>query len=213
MHPCTHITASQLGMLTHTSHCCSAHTKCHTLYLLCTYRTTDNPCHTHSIRAFKNIHRLCHTRYFTIYTHTSISPYQTAAGRHNYIHTMPCHGPAHNVTALPQHKHTAPEAQITADTHRAIALRSCPIVDLLSTRIPGHTLAHGTCIRIEHSAQTQHPAHPHGDTPSLPCAPTHALALPLDFIRGTPHLHHSPAALHTHINTPPLLCYPGGQHT
>lgn len=158
-------------MLTHTSHRCSVHTKYHTLYLLRTYRTTDNPCHTHSIHAFKNIQRLCHTQY-SLYIHTGTSPHQTAAGRHNYIDTMPCHGTAHNVTSLLQHKHTIPEAQITADTHRVIALRSCPVVYLLSTHIPGHTLAYGTCIRIQHSAQTQHPVHPHGDTPSLPCAPT-----------------------------------------
>lgn len=113
------------------------------------------------------ISRLCHTQY-SLYIHTGTSPYQTAAGRHNYMDTMPCHGPAHNVTSLLQHKHTIPEAQITADTHRVTALRSCPIVYLLSTHIPGHTLAHGTCITIQHSAQTQHPVHPHGDTPSLP---------------------------------------------
>lgn len=189
---CAH--TSQLCILAHTSHCCSVHTKYHTLYLLCTYRSTDNPCHTHSIHACKNIHRLCHTQ-CSLYIHTGTSPYQTAAGRHNYIHTMPCLGPAHNVTSLLQHKHTIPEAQITADPHRAIALRSCPIVYLLYTHIPGHTLAHGTCIRIQNSAQTQHPVHPHGDTPSLPCAPTHALAFPLDFIRHTsitPQLPYTP---------------------
>lgn len=86
-------------------------------------------------------------------------------------------------------------------------------VYLLSAHIPGHTLSHRTCKRIQHSAQTQHPVHPHDDTPSLPCAPTHALAFSPDFTRGTTHLHHSPAALHTHINTPSVLCYPGGQHT
>lgn len=47
--------------------------KYHTLYLLRTHRTTDNPCPTHSIRAFKNIHRLCHTQY-SLYIHTGTSP-------------------------------------------------------------------------------------------------------------------------------------------
>lgn len=197
MHPCTYITAihahtpKPLLLCTH---------KIPSLNLLRTYRTTDNPCHTHSIHAFKNIHRLCHTQY-SLHIHIGTSPYQTAVGRHNYIH-----GPAHNVTSLLQHKHTTLEAQITADTHIVT-------VYLLSAHIPGHTLSHRTCIRIQHSAQTQHPVHPHDDTPSLPCAPTHALAFSLDFTRGTTHLHHSPAALHTHINTPSVLCYPGGQHT
>lgn len=160
MHLCTHITTLQPRTLTHTSRCCSVHTKYHTLYLLRTYRTTDNPCHTHSIHAFKNTHRLCHTQY-SLYIHTGTSPCQAAAGRHNSIHTMPCHGPAHNVTSLLHHKHTIPEAQITADTHRAIALRSCPIVYLLSTHIPGHTLAHGTRTRIQPSTPCIHTATPH----------------------------------------------------
>lgn len=136
---------------------------------------------------------------FTIYTHRN-KPVADSS-RQTQLHTYgamswPC--TQCHISATTQTHHTRSPNHSRCTQRHSTTL----IVYLLCAHIPGHTLTHGTRIRIQHSTQTQHPAHPHGDTPSLPCAPTHALAFPLDFIRGTTHLHHSPAALHTHINTP-----------
>lgn len=127
------------------------------LYLLHTYRTTDNLCIPIAY-AFKNIQRI-----FTIYTHRH-KPIPDSS-RQTQLHTYdamswPC-AQCHISATIQTHHPQSPNHS------RGIALRSCLIAYLLSTHIPGHTLAHGTCIRIHHSAQTQHPVHPHGDSPAL----------------------------------------------
>lgn len=125
------------------------------LYLLHTYRQSLHTC---SIHAFKNIQRI-----FTIYTHRH-KPIPDSS-RQTQLHTYdamswPC--TQCHISATIQTYHTR-----SPNHSRGIALHSCLTVYLRSTHIPGHTLAHGTCIRIHHSAQIQHPVHPHGDSPAL----------------------------------------------
>lgn len=199
---------SQLCILTHISNCHSIHTEYHKLYLLRTYKSTDNPCHTRSIHAYKNIHILHHTQCsLYIHTHKDASPYQTAVYRHNYMHTMPCHVPAHSITSLPQHKYThirSPNHSRYTHIHtdRGTISPSRPTVHLLYAHMPGHTLAYCTCTSII----AQHPVHPHHQTPRLLCTPTHTLPSPLLYTGGADTPLSRPSCFRPPIGTHPLSC-------
>lgn len=199
---------SQLCILTHISNCHSIHTEYHKLYPLRTYKSTDNPCHTRSIHAYKNIHILHHTQCsLYIHTHKDTSPYQTAVYRHNYMYTMPCHDPAHSITSLPQHKYThisSPNHSRYTHIHtdRGTISPSHPTVHLLYAHMPGHTLAYCTCT----SVIAQHPVHPHHHTPRLLCTPTHTLPSPLLYTGGADTPLSRPSCFRPPIGTHPLSC-------